>query len=71
MLGDCLVALARIAGGGDEVYEVEEVEYKFASKLDALDKLCRKLGIYTDDPDVKAGNAVIEVEANGRSDTPQ
>lgn len=39
----------RIAGGGDEVYEVEEVEYKFSSKLDALEKLCKRLGFYKDD----------------------
>ena len=40
----------RIAGGGDEVYEVEEVEYRFASKLDALEKLFKKLGFYAGDP---------------------
>jgi hypothetical protein len=36
----------RLKGDGDEVYEVEEVEYKFASKMDALDKLSKKLGFY-------------------------
>lgn len=35
---------------GDIVWEVEEVEYKFHSKTDALDKLCRKLGFYKDEP---------------------
>lgn len=60
----------RIAQGGDEVYEVEEVEYKLASKLDALDKLCKKLGFYTDQPAAGGDKAVIEVEANGRDSIP-
>lgn len=62
----------RLAGGGgkDDVtdWEVQEVEYKFADKGAALDKLCRKLGFYEDakgdDPD--APPAVIEVPSNGR-----
>jgi phage terminase small subunit len=29
-------------------WEVEELEYRFHSKTDALDKLCKKLGFYTD-----------------------
>jgi hypothetical protein len=53
----------RIAGGGDEVYEVEEVEYKFAPKLDALDKLGKRLGLDAAGP---AGGGVIQVEGNGR-----
>lgn len=34
----------------DEIYEVESVEYKFADKLAALDKLMRHLGLYKDLP---------------------
>ena len=32
---------------GDQTFteEIEEVEYRLASKLDALDKLCRHLGL--------------------------
>lgn len=57
----------RIAGNGSEVYEVEEVEYKFASKLDALDKLCKRLGFYTDEATApKGGRAVIILDDNGR-----
>lgn len=61
----------RIAGNGSEVYEVEEVEYKFASKLDALDKLCKRLGFYSDEATApKDGRAVIAVEENGRDAVP-
>lgn len=57
----------RIAGNGNEVYEVEEVEYKFASKLDALDKLCKRLGFYSDEATApKDGRAVIILDDNGR-----
>lgn len=35
----------RIAGNRDEVYEVEEVEYKFADRLAALAKLGEHLGL--------------------------
>lgn len=57
----------RIAGNGSEVYEVEEVEYKFASKLDALDKLCKRLGFYSDEATApKDGRAVIILDDNGR-----
>jgi hypothetical protein len=60
----------RIAGNGSEVYEVEEVEYKFASKLDALDKLCKRLGFYTDEANApKDGKAVIILDDNGRDAT--
>lgn len=58
----------RIAGNRDEVYEVEEVEYKFVSKSDALDKLCKRLGLYETDETGQA-NAVrttLEVPDNGR-----
>ncbi len=41
----------RLKGDPGEVYEVEEVEYKFASKMDALDKLSKKLGFYADPAD--------------------
>lgn len=30
-------------------WELEEVEYKFHSKTDALDKLCKKLGLYAEE----------------------
>lgn len=62
----------RIAGNGDEVYEVEEVEYRFASKLDALEKLSKKLGFYAGDAEAaaKALEAVVRTYAlipdNGR-----
>lgn len=40
----------RIRGkDGDVAEEVEEVEYKLYSKLDALDKLCKKLGLFKDE----------------------
>lgn len=54
----------RIAGGGSEVYEVEDVEYKFADKLAALDKLCKKLGFFApEDPDAaRAGGQQVPVE---------
>lgn len=39
----------RIVGEGQELYEVEEVEYKFASKQAALESLCKKLGFYKDE----------------------
>lgn len=48
----------RLAGSGKEVYEVEEVEYKFASKMDALDKLCKKLGFYSDAPPPTPGGGL-------------
>jgi phage terminase small subunit len=68
----------RIAGGGNEVYEVyevEEVEYKFASKMDALEKLFKKLGFYAGDPEEAAKTlaSVVRTYAlipdNGRGPT--
>lgn len=50
----------RIVGEGQELYEVEEVEYKFAGKLDALDKLCKKLGLFKEDE--KGGPTLTEAE---------
>ena len=38
----------KLKSGPDEDYEVENVEYKFADKLNALDKLSRHLGLYKD-----------------------
>lgn len=43
----------------DEVYEVEEWEYKFADKLSALDKLSRHLGLYKDMPPLEALLAIL------------
>lgn len=64
----------RIAGGGDEVYEVEEVEYKFASKDAALDKLSKHLGLYADRPGgaAEGGTEAVQVYLpdNGRGDAP-
>jgi phage terminase small subunit len=66
----------RIAGGGNEVYEVEEVEYKFASKMDALEKLFKKLGFYAGDPEEAAKTlaSVVRTVAvlpdNGRGPKP-
>lgn len=42
--------VVRRPGTSDLQEEVEEVEYKLASKLDALDKLARHLGLYKDLP---------------------
>lgn len=38
----------------DEVWEIEELEYRCHPKLDALDKLCRRLGLYQDLPPLEA-----------------
>jgi phage terminase small subunit len=40
----------RRKGAAGAAYEVEEVEYRHHSKDAAIDKLCRKLGLYPDDP---------------------
>lgn len=41
----------RLKSDTDETaWEVEELEYRFHSKTDALEKLCKKLGFYTDSP---------------------
>lgn len=37
-----------ISSSNDEDYEVQEIEYKFADKLSALDKLCKHLGLTSD-----------------------
>jgi phage terminase small subunit len=42
--------VVRRPGSSDLQEEVEEVEYKLASKLDALDKVSRHLGLYKDLP---------------------
>lgn len=42
-------------------WEIEELEYRFHSKTDALDKLCKKLGFYTDANDESA-KATVPVE---------
>lgn len=39
----------RIVGEGQELYEVEEVEYKFGGKQAALEALCKKLGLFKGD----------------------
>ena len=59
----------RIAGGGDEVYEVEEVEYKFADKAAANKALGKRLGYDETDAQTGGGGGVIEIPENGR-DTP-
>ncbi len=50
----------RIVGEGQELYEVEEVEYKFSGKQAALDALCKKLGLFKDDD--KGGPALTDAE---------
>lgn len=45
----------KLKGDADELYEVEEVEYKFADKLSALDKLAKRVGLYKDDDGKDAG----------------
>jgi phage terminase small subunit len=47
----------RLKGDKDATaWEVEELEYRFHSKTDALDKLCKKLGFYGgEDADTAAG----------------
>jgi phage terminase small subunit len=44
----------RIVGEGQELYEIEEVEYRFASKQAALESLGKKLGLFKDDGDKDA-----------------
>jgi len=50
-------------------WEIEEFEYKFHSKSPELDKICKKLGFYTEQQQ-PAGDtderAVIELPSNGR-----
>lgn len=48
-IGSSKTKRRRIVGEGEELYEVEEVEYKFHSKQAALDSLCKKLGLFKDD----------------------
>ncbi len=39
----------RLANDSDETaWEIEELEYRFHSKTDALDKLCKRLGFYVE-----------------------
>ena len=37
-----------------DLWETEEIEYRQHSKTQALDRLCRRLGLYTTDEDLKA-----------------
>ena len=53
----------RIAGGGDEVYEVEEVEYKLSDKQAALEKLARRLGLLGADAAGDAAPPPLVVDA--------
>lgn len=49
-------------------WEIEEIEYKFVSKTDALNKLCQRLGITAQDAnDPGAELNVIELPLNGRA----
>lgn len=41
----------RLVSDEDETaWEIEELEYRFHPKMDALDKLCKKLGLFADLP---------------------
>lgn len=54
----------RIAGEGQELYEVEEVAYTFHNKLAALEALGKKLGLFKDDgqpPDTMTEAQKIEL----------
>lgn len=53
--------LVKCKASGDLIEEVEEVEYKFHSKLDALDKLCRHLGLFEAD-DTADDNSLTDSE---------
>jgi phage terminase small subunit len=61
----------------DLVEEVEEVEYKLYSKLDALDKLCKKLGLFKDDDKPVDGMteaekiALVRMILGGTATTPE
>lgn len=54
------VTRRRLKSGGDEDYEVETVEYKFADKLAARDKLMRHLGLYKDLPPLEVLLAALD-----------
>lgn len=47
-------------------WEVEEIEYRFHSKTDALDKLCKKLGLYGEGKDDEGGGGGSNVELLAR-----
>lgn len=52
----------------ERAWDIEEIEYKFVSKTDALDKLCKRLGIIA--PDAAQDGAepnVIELPSNNRN----
>lgn len=53
------VTRRRLKAGDDEEYEVESVEYKFADKIAARDKLMRHLGLYKDLPPLEVLLAAI------------
>lgn len=49
----------RIATEDDEIYEVEEVEYKFPNRMDALEKLTKHLGLTSDGSAIEKLLAVV------------
>jgi hypothetical protein len=55
----------RVDGSGDEVYEVEEIEVRHHSKMDALDKLCRHLGLTKDGAALKGLLALLAGREEG------
>ena len=55
-------------------WEIEKIRYKMAPKSAELDKLCKKLGFYRDEPSAKGlppvGTEALELPDNGRGDNP-
>jgi len=62
-----LVSKERDADGKPvlEAWEVEELEYRLYPKTDALDKLCRRLGLYKDLPPLEMILAALPPELAG------
>ncbi len=54
------------AGNDGTEWELEELEYKFHPKADALDKLCKRLGFYESEGDKTGGQSGTTVELAAR-----
>ncbi len=61
----------KLKGEDDEIYEIEEIEYKLADKLSALEKLCKHLGLTSDGSAIEKLLAMIEEEKRGGDAKPQ
>ena len=58
----------RLKGGGDEVWEVEELEYKTHSKDAAIDKLCRNLGLTRGEFEEAVDKMLKVIDLSGKDD---